>query len=294
MRRSYGPRSAAAPFRACSPGERRQGVDGPVPSAQRAPRPAIVLVPAEYGPGKPTPPLPLVISPHGRGVPAAPNARLWGDLPERGRFAVICPGGMGTAAAAPLLGLSGPDHRPRADAGDRPTDAALAARRLATDLRARRQHGRSGDPAPARAAPASCSRAPSPSTRSRTSTAATRDFAHHPAPRGLQVLARFEVGGTPRTNPTGYVLRSPTHWLKEIAALRRPAPDLVEHHRPDRRRPDPPVRPLLQRAAQAPPASARSRPSPAPGATPPRCATTPSSRMPSGGSGSYPIRARHS
>ena len=31
------------------------------------------------------------------------------------------------------------------------------------------------------------------------------------------MLARFEVGGTPRTNPTGYVLRSPTHWIHEIA-----------------------------------------------------------------------------
>jgi pimeloyl-ACP methyl ester carboxylesterase len=43
------------------------------------------------------------------------------------------------------------------------------------------------------------------------------DFAITPGRRGLQALARFEVGGTPRTNPTGYVLRSPTHWIKEIA-----------------------------------------------------------------------------
>ncbi len=26
-----------------------------------------------------------------------------------------------------------------------------------------------------------------------------------------------EVGGTPKTNPTGYVLRSPTHWIEQIA-----------------------------------------------------------------------------
>ena len=58
------------------------------------PRPAVVIVPSEYGPGRPTPRLPLVISPHGRGVQAATNARLWRDLPAHG-FVVICPGGMG-------------------------------------------------------------------------------------------------------------------------------------------------------------------------------------------------------
>src|SRR6185436_3219671 len=44
-----------------------------------------------------------------------------------------------------------------------------------------------------------------------------RDFGLTPGTRGLQMLARMEVGGTPTTNPTGYVLRSPTHWLPQIA-----------------------------------------------------------------------------
>jgi pimeloyl-ACP methyl ester carboxylesterase len=43
------------------------------------------------------------------------------------------------------------------------------------------------------------------------------DFALSPRTRGLQALARLEVGGTPRTNPTAYVLRSPTHWIREVA-----------------------------------------------------------------------------
>jgi pimeloyl-ACP methyl ester carboxylesterase len=43
------------------------------------------------------------------------------------------------------------------------------------------------------------------------------DFALTPRTRPQQALARFEVGGTPRTNPAGYVLRSPTHWLDQIA-----------------------------------------------------------------------------
>jgi poly(3-hydroxybutyrate) depolymerase len=59
------------------------------------PRPGVVLVPDQFGPGHPSPPLPLIISAHGRGVAAAVNAHLWGDLPSRGRFVVFCPGGMG-------------------------------------------------------------------------------------------------------------------------------------------------------------------------------------------------------
>jgi pimeloyl-ACP methyl ester carboxylesterase len=43
------------------------------------------------------------------------------------------------------------------------------------------------------------------------------DFARSPGGRRAQALAREEVGGTPRTNPRGYVLRSPTHWLSAVA-----------------------------------------------------------------------------
>ena len=44
------------------------------------------------------------------------------------------------------------------------------------------------------------------------------DFGLVPRTRGLQALARIEVGGTPKTNPQGYVLRSPSHWAPQIAA----------------------------------------------------------------------------
>ena len=43
------------------------------------------------------------------------------------------------------------------------------------------------------------------------------DFALTAKTRPLQALARVEIGGTPRTNPTGYVLRSPTHWIEQVA-----------------------------------------------------------------------------
>jgi pimeloyl-ACP methyl ester carboxylesterase len=44
-----------------------------------------------------------------------------------------------------------------------------------------------------------------------------RQFARIPRGRMLQALARIEVGGTPRTNAEGYVLRSPSHWVRQVA-----------------------------------------------------------------------------
>jgi hypothetical protein len=43
------------------------------------------------------------------------------------------------------------------------------------------------------------------------------DFGSLSNGRRLQALARVEVGGTPRTNPNGYVLRSPIHWVEQVA-----------------------------------------------------------------------------
>jgi enterochelin esterase-like enzyme len=60
----------------------------------RRSRSAYVMLPRWYGP-RDHPPIPLVISPHGRGVPARRNVRIWGDLPARGRFAVVNPEGQG-------------------------------------------------------------------------------------------------------------------------------------------------------------------------------------------------------
>ena len=70
------------------------------------------------------------------------------------------------------------------------------------------------------------------------------DFGLIPRTRALQALARVEVGGTPQTNPRGYVLRSPSHWAPQIARLGRAAPALVEPRRRDRRRPEVPVGPF--------------------------------------------------
>jgi pimeloyl-ACP methyl ester carboxylesterase len=55
-------------------------------------RVAIVVLPRWYGPNN-HPPIPLVISPHGRGVRPQTNARIWGNMPALGRFAVVNPEG---------------------------------------------------------------------------------------------------------------------------------------------------------------------------------------------------------
>jgi poly(3-hydroxybutyrate) depolymerase len=44
------------------------------------------------------------------------------------------------------------------------------------------------------------------------------DFALIRNGRRLQALARLEVGGTPSSNAQAYVLRSPIHWVGQIAA----------------------------------------------------------------------------
>ena len=64
-------------------------------------RPAVVLVPARFGPRRPTPTLPLVISPHGRNVRAADQRQQVGGPAGARRFALVCPGGQGRRLALP-------------------------------------------------------------------------------------------------------------------------------------------------------------------------------------------------
>ena len=44
-----------------------------------------------------------------------------------------------------------------------------------------------------------------------------RDFASLKGGRELQRLAREEIGGTPRTDPRAYELRSPDHYVEQLA-----------------------------------------------------------------------------
>jgi poly(3-hydroxybutyrate) depolymerase len=70
------------------------------------PRAATLLLPGWYSPRN-NPPLPLVISPHGRGVDGMTNARLWGALPARASFALISPDGQGRRLANLSWGYRG-------------------------------------------------------------------------------------------------------------------------------------------------------------------------------------------
>ena len=176
----------------------------------------ILLAPARYGPGTPTPPLPLVISPHGRGVRARTNAHLWGDLPARGDFAVVCPGGMGRRLPLFSWGWKGQiddlARMPSILRNARPWLRIDASRIYAVGgsmggqetLLLLGQHPRLLAGAVA--------------FDSVTDFGLRyRQFARIRKGRMLQALARLEVGGTPQSNPQAYVLRSPMHWVAEIA-----------------------------------------------------------------------------
>lgn len=180
-------------------------------------RPAIVLVPAEYGPSHPTPPLPLVISPHGRGVRAKGNARLWSNLPARGGFVVVCPGGMGRRLPLHSWGYQGQID----DLARMPGIAESALPWLRIN---RKKIHAAGGSMGGHETLLLLGRHPKLLAGAIAIDPVTNfydrytDFALSARTRGLQALARIEVGGTPKTNPTGYVLRSPTHWLPQIAA----------------------------------------------------------------------------
>jgi poly(3-hydroxybutyrate) depolymerase len=182
----------------------------------RLPRPAIVLVPSEYGPRRPTPPLPLVIAPHGRGVSAAMNARSWGEHAGRGQFVVVCPGGMGRRLPLHSWGWRGQiDDLARMPAIVR---ATLPWVRL--DLRRIYAVGGSMGGQETLLLLGRHPRLLAGVVAFDSVTNFYRryfDFARVRGGRTLQALARVEVGGTPRTNVEGYVLRSPSHWVRQVA-----------------------------------------------------------------------------
>jgi hypothetical protein len=148
---------------------------------------AVVVLPSEFGPSNPPPPLPLVISPHGRGVRAQTNARLWRELPARGPFAVICPGGMGRRLPLHSWGWQGQID----DLARMP--AILREARPWLRIDPERIYAVGG------------------------SMGGQETLLHLARTRPLQALARLEVGGTPSTNPRAYLLRSPMNWIGEIA-----------------------------------------------------------------------------
>lgn len=188
---------------------------------------ASVVLPSWYGPLD-NPPLPLVISPHGRGVSGRANIHRWGDLPADGRFAVVNPDGHGRRLRLYSWGYSGQiddlARMPRivrralpwlrldssriyafgASMGGQET-LLLAARHPSllagaaafdpvTDM-ARRYYELALLPC----------------------NASCLNRWKSPIGRGLQSLARVEIGGTPATDPEAYASRSPITYARRLA-----------------------------------------------------------------------------
>ena len=178
---------------------------------------AVVVAPAEYGPKRPSPPLPLVISPHGRGVRARTNANLWQDLPGRGGFVVICPGGMGRRLPLHSWGWRGQID----DLSRMPAILRAARPWLHVDLeRVYAVGGSMGG----QEALLLVGRHPELLAGAVAFDSVTDFFRRYSdfavlgrKGRMLQQLARIEVGGTPTTNPVEYRIRGAQHWLDEIA-----------------------------------------------------------------------------
>jgi poly(3-hydroxybutyrate) depolymerase len=178
-------------------------------------RRAYVLLPRWYGPRR-DPALPLVVSPHGRGVPARVNAKLWGNLPALGRFAVVNPEGQGRRLALYSWG----DPGEIADLARMPRVVTHAL----PWLRIERRHvyavgGSMGGQEtlllvaryPRVFAGAAAFDAP-------TSLAARYEaFRFLPFGIDVQRLARVEVGGTPSRDPHAWAIRSPLDWARQIA-----------------------------------------------------------------------------
>jgi poly(3-hydroxybutyrate) depolymerase len=186
------------------------------------PRWAVVVAPSEYGPEHPSPPLPLVISPHGRGVRARTNANLWRDLPGRGGFCVICPGGMGRRLPLHSWGWRGQID----DLARMPSILRSARPWLRFDHR--RVYAVGGSMG-GQETLLLVGRHPRLLAGAVAFDSVTDFFRRYDdfavlgrKGKALQALARIEVGGTPATDPQAYRLRSPHHFIEEIARSRVP------------------------------------------------------------------------
>ncbi len=194
-------------------------------------RTAVVLLPASYrANGKQA--LPLVISPHGRGLDGAKNARLWGNLPALGNFAVVNPDGQGAHLDALSWGAKGQI----ADLARMPRIVQKALPWIRIDMkRIYAVGGSMGGQETLLLA----GRYPS-LLAGAVAVDPVADFAHqygqYPRLRclgackkaygdlgkALQSMARRETGGTPSTAPASYAERSPLTYAKVLAGLRIP------------------------------------------------------------------------
>jgi pimeloyl-ACP methyl ester carboxylesterase len=192
---------------------RRVGVDYTAWNGDR--RLALVVLPRWYGPRE-HPPIPLVISPHGRGVTAAANARFWGGLPAFGPFAVVNPEGQGRELTRYSWGWRGQID----DLARMPDILEHGLPWLTIDSSRIYTVGTSmgGQEALLLVALHPHLLAGATALDSATDmTARYRAFPRLRHGRRLQRLARVEIGGTPARDPRAYALRSPIHYVRQLA-----------------------------------------------------------------------------
>ena len=176
---------------------------------------AFLVLPHWYGPHR-HPAIPLVISPHGRGVDAVRNELIWGDLPQRGRFALISPEGQGRRYELFSWGAPGQID----DLARMPRLAQRAFPWLELD---RRRIYAVGESMGGQEALLLLARHPRLLAGAVSFDAPTnmrlryRDFRRLRRGLLLQRLARSEIGGSPRRSPRLYALRSPLELARRIA-----------------------------------------------------------------------------
>jgi pimeloyl-ACP methyl ester carboxylesterase len=191
-------------------------------------RVAYVALPAWYGP-RHHPPIPLVISPHGRGVGARANARLWGSLPARGAFAVISPEGAGRTDYGYSWGSLGQID----DLARMPQIAHLTLPWIHIDLHRIYAVGGSMGGQETLLLLARYPKLLVGAAAFDSVTNLARQYFSFPRVpctkacqkqwngeigKSLQFLARREIGGSPKTRPLAYALRSPLTYARSIAA----------------------------------------------------------------------------
>ena len=190
-------------------------------------RGATVLLPAWYGPRN-HPRIPLVISPHGRGLSGWANAKIWGNLPARGPFAVVSPGGHGRKLPKHSWGYSGQIN----DLARMPIIVQRTLPWLRIDRRRIYAVGGSmgGQETlllvarrPGLLAGAAVFDAVVDLTvqyrrfRHLKCSKACRRVWEQPLGEGMRELARYEIGGMPKKRPTAYRVRSPLTYVRAIA-----------------------------------------------------------------------------
>jgi pimeloyl-ACP methyl ester carboxylesterase len=190
-------------------------------------RDAYVLLPSWYGP-KNDPPLPLIISPHGRGLSGRANAALWGDLPARGPFAVVSPDGQGRRLPLHSWGFTGQIE----DLAKMPSIVARALPWMRVDRSQIYAFGGSMGGQETLLLLARHPRLLAGAAAFDAVTDLALQYRHFPQlpcnlscrrrrglPRGLGVqrLAQLEIGGSPRTAPVAYAVRSPMTYARRIA-----------------------------------------------------------------------------